>query len=63
MFVYSVYLTPSAVANNTTAEQIFTLLRPSRGWQPVLVNKPSVTNGISIVNARANSVSTLGLLL
>jgi hypothetical protein len=62
MFVYSVYLTPSAVANNTTAEQIFTL--PAAllvAGNPVLVNKPSVTNGISIVNARANSVSTLGI--
>lgn len=63
MQVYSIYLAPSAVANNTTAEQVFTL--PANitlfANSAVAVNKPSFTPGISIVNARANSTTTLGV--
>ena len=62
MLVYSLYLTPSAVANNAVGEQIFTL--PANllvSGNPVLVNKQSLTGGISIVNARANSANTLAI--
>ncbi len=61
--VYAVTLTPSNVANNVVAEQIFTL--PAnvtlQANSCVIVNKPSCTPGISIVGARANSTTTLGI--
>jgi hypothetical protein len=63
MQVYSVYLAPTSVANNTTAEQVFTL--PSNitlfANSAVGINKPSYTPGISIVGCRANSTTTLGV--
>ena len=61
--VYSVYLAPTSVANNTTAEQVFTM--PANitlfANSAVGINKPSFTPGISIVGCRANSTTTLGV--
>ena len=61
--VYSVYLAPTSVANNTTAEQVFTL--PANitlfANSAVGINKPSYTPNISIVGCRANSTTTLGV--
>jgi hypothetical protein len=61
--VYSLYLAPTSVANNTTAEQIFTL--PANitlfANSAVGINKPSYTPSISIVGCRANSTTTLGV--
>ncbi len=63
MQVYSVYLAPTSVANNTTAEQVFTL--PANitlfANSAVGINKPSYTPNISIVGCRANSTTTLGV--
>lgn len=61
--LFAVNLTPTAVANNTTAEQIFSL--PSNATlladSCVVVNKPSHTSGIGIVGARANSATEVAI--
>jgi hypothetical protein len=53
-------LTPVSVAAGVTAEQTFTVnfLNVSTS---VLVNKPSLTPGIALVNARVSAASTLAL--
>lgn len=61
--VSHVTLTPSAVAANSAAEQVFTL--PTgvtlQANSTVIVNKRTATPGVAIVGARANSTSTLAI--
>ena len=61
--IYQVYLSPSSVAANTAAEQVFTM--PANITLPVNctigINKPSYTPNICIGGGRANSASTLGI--
>jgi len=61
--LYSVYLAPTSVSNNTTAEQVFTL--PSNvtlmANTTIMVNKPSYTPNIAITGCRANSTSQLAI--
>ena len=62
--VMPVLITPTAVANNTTAEQIFTLpanVTLFAANSCTFVNKPSFTSGIAIVGCRANSTTTIGI--
>jgi hypothetical protein len=62
--VLPVLITPAAVANNTTAEQVFALpanLTLAAANTTTFVNKPSFTPGIGIVGARANSTTTIGI--
>lgn len=53
-------LTPASVAANTTAEQTFTVPGLPAGSQ-VVVNKPSVTTGLGIGNARVSALNTLAI--
>lgn len=55
-----VSLAPSSVAANTTAEQTFTVTGLLASTA-VEVNKPSVTTGIALVNARVSAANTLAL--
>lgn len=57
----SVTLTPVSVAATTTAEQTFTVPFLLNASTSVLVTKPSLTPGISIVNARVSAASTLAI--
>jgi hypothetical protein len=57
---YSVSLTPSSVAANTTAEQTFTI-KGLITSDIVVVNKPSLNAGIGIVNARVSAANTLAI--
>lgn len=64
LLVQQVYLTPSSVAANTTAEQTFTIL--GLNWvnsspATVVVNKPSHTQGITLGGARISAANTLSL--
>lgn len=56
----SVTLTPVSVAANTTAEQTFTVVGLPASSQ-VVVNKPSVTPGLGIGNARVSALNTLAI--
>lgn len=58
--LYSVALTPSAVAPNTTAEQGFTVTGLVASTV-VLVNKPSFTSGLGVVGYRVSAVNTLAI--
>ena len=53
-------LTPVSVAANTTAEQTFTVAGLPASSQ-VVVNKPSVTTGLGIGNARVSALNTLAI--
>ena len=53
-------LTPAAVAPNTSAEQTFTVAGLPSGT-PVIVNKPSAQNGLSIGGARVSAANTLAI--
>lgn len=55
---YSVSLTPSSVAANSTAEQSFVVTGLGVG-DIVTVNKPTHTSGIGIVGARVSAADTL----
>lgn len=57
---YSATLNPAAVAANTTSEQTFTVSGLSVS-DIVVVNKPSHTAGLGIVNARVSAANTLAL--
>ena len=58
--VYSVALTPAAVAANTTAEQGFTVTGLT-AQQIVWVNKPTATTGLGIAGCRVSAANTLGI--
>lgn len=53
-------LTPVAVAPNTSAEQTFTVPGLAAGI-PVMVNKPTAQNGLSIGGARVSALNTLAV--
>jgi hypothetical protein len=53
-------LTPAAVAPNTSAEQTFTVAGLPAGV-PVIVNKPTAQNGLSIGGARVSAANTLAI--
>lgn len=53
-------LTPAAVAPNTSAEQTFTVPGLPSGV-PVIVNKSTAQNGLSIGGARASAANTLAV--
>lgn len=53
-------LTPASVAANTSAEQTFTVAGLPSGI-PVIVNKPSAQNGLSIGGARVSAANTLAI--
>ncbi len=57
---YTATLNPAAVAANTTSEQTFSV--PGLAVTDiVIVNKPSHTAGLGIVNARVSAANTLAL--
>ena len=58
--VITAALTPVAVAPNTSAEQTFTGPGQPSGT-PVIVNKPSAPNGLSIGGARVSALNTLAI--
>lgn len=58
--VVSPVLTPVAVAPNTSAEQTFTVAGLPSGV-PVIVNKPTAQNGLSIGGARVSAANTLAI--
>lgn len=58
--VYAVALDPVAVAANTIAEQTFTVTGLTT-LDHVSINKPSLTAGIGIVNARVSAADTLAV--
>lgn len=60
LVVQSVALTPTSVAANTTAEQLFAVpnvVASSAVW----VNKPSATNGLGIAGVRVSAAGTIGI--
>lgn len=57
---YQATLDPASVAANTSAEQTFTVSGLTTD-DNVVVNKPSVTAGIGIVNARVSAANTLAI--
>lgn len=57
---FTATLTPVSVAANTTAEQSFTVAGLPANSQ-VIVNKPTVTAGLGIGNARVSALNTLTL--
>lgn len=58
--VYSQSLDVASVAANTTAEQTFTVTGLTTA-DKVFVNKPSLNDGLGIVNARVSAADTLAL--
>lgn len=58
--VISATLIPVAVAPNTSAEQTFTVPGLPSGV-PVIVNKPSAQNGLSIGGSRVSAANTLAI--
>lgn len=58
--VYSQSLDVASVAINTTAEQTFTVTGLTTA-DKVFVNKPSLTAGLGVVNARVSAANTLAL--
>lgn len=58
--VYSQSLDPVSVAAATSAEQTFTVTGLAT-TDKVFVNKPTVTAGVGIVNARVSAANTLAL--
>lgn len=60
MGVVQMSINPASVAANTTAEQTFALPGLKVGdW--VMVNKPSLTAGLNIANARCSAADTLAI--
>jgi hypothetical protein len=59
--VSTVSLAPVSVAATTSAEQTFGVAFLTQASTTVLVNKPTLTPGISIVNARVSAATTLAL--
>jgi len=60
MRTLQVTLTPVSVAANTTAEQTFTVTGLPASSE-VVVNKPTVTSGLGIGNARVSALNTLAI--
>lgn len=60
MRVYSQSLDVASVAANTSAEQTFTVTGLTTA-DKVFVNKPSVSAGLGVVNARVSAADTLAL--
>lgn len=60
MGVVSLSINVGSVAANTTAEQTFTVTGLRVG-DVVLVNKPSLSAGLGVVNARVSASDTLAL--
>lgn len=58
--VYTATINPAAVAAGTSAEQTFTVAGLAVG-DIVVVNKPTATTGVGIVNARVSAANTLAL--
>lgn len=58
--VYSQSLDVASVAINTTAEQTFTVTGLTTA-DKVFVNKPSLTAGLGVVNARVSAANTLAI--
>lgn len=58
--VYSQVIDPASVAANTTAEQTFTVTGLTTA-DKVIVNKPTNTAGLGIVNARASAADTIAI--
>jgi len=53
-------LAPTSVANNTSAEQTFTVSGLIAGT-PVIVSKPSIQTGLAIAGARVSAANTLAI--
>lgn len=58
--VYTATIDPASVAAGTSAEQTFTVAGLAVG-DVVVVNKPTATAGVGIVNARVSAANTLAL--
>ena len=58
--VYTPTIDPASVNANTTAEQTFTVTGLTTA-DKVIVNKPTNTAGLGIVNARASAADTLAI--
>ena len=58
--IYSQSLDVASVAANTTAEQTFTVTGLTTA-DKVFVNKPSVSAGLGVCNARVSATNTLAL--
>ena len=58
--VYTATINPAAVGAGTSAEQTFTVTGLTTS-DVVVVNKPSATTGVGIVNARVSAADTLAL--
>jgi len=61
IMLYSVTINPASVATITTAEQDFTVTGLAVGDVILAVNKPTLTVGLGIVNARVKAADTLSL--
>jgi hypothetical protein len=59
--IYSVALTPVAVAANTTAEQIFAVAGLTAADKILFVNKPTAQAGLGIVGFRVSSAGNIGI--
>lgn len=60
IWLTSLTIDPASVATITTAEQTFTV--PGlRVGDAVFVNKPSLTTGLGVANARASAANTLAI--
>ena len=57
---YSTAINPASVAANTTAEQTFTVTGLAT-TDKVIVNKPTNTAGLGIVNVRASAADTIAI--
>ncbi|OLC15991.1 MAG: hypothetical protein AUH29_06340 [Candidatus Rokubacteria bacterium 13_1_40CM_69_27] len=62
LVVYSVTLSPAAVAANTTAEQTFTVTGVAVGEVVLEAVKPTVQAGLGIAGARVTATNTIGIL-
>lgn len=58
--VYAATIDPASIAATTTVEQTFTVTGLTTG-DKVFVNKPTVTAGVGIVNARVSAADTLAI--
>lgn len=59
--IIQVTLSPVAVAQNTTAEQTFTIKGLQVGDVPLTVNKPTAQAGLGIVGFRVSAANTLAV--
>lgn len=61
LFAITKTFDPAAVATITTAEQDVTIVGVKVGDIVIAVNKPSLTAGVGIVNARVKAADTVSL--